>query len=75
MSKKSISTIKIKLKFWPMDLMELNFMENCGCTALLLRKNKPTCARVAAMTTVAHNKSKRHSLNAKVNFSLMLPYA
>ena len=27
------------------------------------------------MTTVAHNKSKQLSLNAKVNFSLVLPYA
>ena len=26
------------------------------------------------MTTVAHYKSKRHSFNAKVNFSLLLPY-
>jgi hypothetical protein len=31
---------------------------------------KPMCGRVAAMTTVAHNKSKQHFLNAKVNFSL-----
>lgn len=32
------------------------------------------CSRVAAMTTVGHNKSKQHSLNAKVSFSLVLPY-
>jgi hypothetical protein len=37
--------------------------------------NKPTCAWVAAMTTVAHNKSEQHSFNAKVNFSLEQPYA
>ena len=40
-----------------------------------LKKNKPTCARVATMTSVAHNKSKQHSFNAKVNFSFLLPYA
>ena len=38
-------------------------------------KNKPTCARVAAMTTVAHNKDKQYSFNAKVNLTLLLPYA
>ena len=32
------------------------------------------CALVAAMTTVAHNKNKQHSFNAKFNFSPMLPY-
>ena len=37
--------------------------------------NKPMCARVAAMTTVAHNKSQQHYLNTKVNFILVLPYA
>ena len=37
--------------------------------------NKPTCARVAAMTTVAHNTSKQLFVNAKANFSLLLPYA
>ena len=37
--------------------------------------NKPTCAQVAVMTTVAHKKNKQHSFNAKVNFSRMLPYA
>ena len=40
-----------------------------------LQQNKPTCARVAAMTTVAHNTSKQLSVNAKVNFSLLQPYA
>ena len=38
-------------------------------------ENKPMCARVAAMTTVAHNTSKQLSVNTKVNFSLLLPYA
>ena len=37
--------------------------------------NKPTCARVAAMTTVAHNKIEQYSFTAKVNFTLLLPYA
>ena len=37
--------------------------------------NKPTCARVAAMTTLAHNTSKQLFANAKVNFSILLPYA
>ena len=32
------------------------------------------CAWVAAMTTVAHNKIKQYSFNAKVNFSFVLPY-
>jgi hypothetical protein len=39
------------------------------------KQNKPTCARVAAMTTWAQNKSKQHSFNVKVSFSLVLPYA
>jgi hypothetical protein len=38
-------------------------------------ENKPICAHVAAMTTVAHNTSKQLSVNTKVNFSLLLPYA
>ena len=37
-------------------------------------KNEPTCALVAANNTVAHKKSKQHSFNAKVSFSLVLPY-
>ena len=41
----------------------------------LLSQNKPTCAQVAAMTTVAHNTSKQLSVNAKVNFSRLLPDA
>ena len=41
---------------------------------LLFHLNKPTYSWVAVRTTVAHNKSKQHSLNAKVNFSLVLPY-
>jgi hypothetical protein len=40
-----------------------------------LDKKKPTCARVAAITTVAHNKNKQYSFDAKVNFTLLLPYA
>ena len=36
------------------------------------KRNKPTCARVAAMTTWAPNKSKQHSFNAKF---LLLPFA
>ena len=36
--------------------------------------NKPTCVRVAVTTTVAHNKIKQQSFNAKVSFSVVLPY-
>ena len=39
------------------------------------KKNKPTCAMVAAMTSVAHNKNKQYTFNAKVDFTLLLPYA
>ena len=35
-------------------------------------KNKPTCARVAAMTSVANNKNKQYTFNAKVDFTLLL---
>ena len=38
-------------------------------------RNKPTCAMVAAMTSVAHNKNKQYTFNAKVDFTLLLPYA
>ena len=38
-------------------------------------KNKPTCVRVAARTSVAQNKNKHYSFIAKVNFTLLLPYA
>ena len=42
---------------------------------VIMVKNKPTCARVAAMTTWAQNKTKKHSFNAKFSFSHVLPYA
>ena len=34
----------------------------------------PNCAQVAALTTVARNKNKQHSLNKKVKFSPVVPY-
>ena len=51
-----------------------NFKINCVIIALY-NKNKPTCARVAAMTSVAHNKIKQHPFNVKVNFFLVLHHA
>ena len=36
--------------------------------------NKPTCARVAAMTSVAQIKINSAFFNAKVNFTIMLHY-
>jgi hypothetical protein len=38
-------------------------------------KTKRKQTRVAAMSTVAHNTIKQLSVNAKINFSLLLPYA
>jgi hypothetical protein len=32
------------------------------------------CVRVAAMSTVEHERNKQHTFNTKVNFSLLLPF-
>ena len=48
--------------------VKLNFKDSCALLLLLndasLVGNKPTCARVAAMTTLVLNKSKQNSFNA-----------
>ena len=62
-------------KMWKCDMIWKHEPEpnkwNEKCS---LKENKSTCAGVTAVTTMAHNKSKQHSFNAKVNFSLVLLY-